>query len=358
MCESSEVRRDPYRFSRYAKTLARGGIVAVFNSLRMRPVYLEQRAFKEIQPLLAEGVYEDCSAWQNHARAFELLKDAKVIISRAHDDDAVLNRARNCVTHPFPHLFYLVVTDKCNMGCHYCFVRCDRPAGYQEVTMTQDTARAALDFYSREIHGGGTDEFNSEKQIIFYGGEPLLNFSVIEFAAKYCKELQSTNALPSDTRLSLVTNGTLLTMTMASFFKEFGMSVGISIDGDRIITDANRPLHSGESSYDRIVRAITLCQNVGLDVGLSVTVTPSGLDREDAILEEILRLNVRALGFNILMGDNRRIPEEFHAKAAQFLLKFFKVVFCSSSIFFLFASFSFLLTPVTLLHLLGPLPPR
>ena len=30
----------------------------------------------------------------------------------------------------------------------------------------------------------------------------------------------------------------------------------------------------------------------------------------------------------------------------------------SSSIFFLFASFSFLLTPVTLLHLLGPLPPR
>lgn len=40
--------------------------------------------------------------------------------------------------------------------------------------------------------------------------------------------------------LNIVTNGSLITEEVAQFFKQYGFSLGLSIDGDEVINDKMR----------------------------------------------------------------------------------------------------------------------
>ena len=54
------------------------------------------------------------------------------------------------------------------------------------------------------------------------------------------------------------TNGVLLNEEFCELFDEYGVGVGISIDGDRAANDRHRNYRDGRSSYDAVIRAIRL----------------------------------------------------------------------------------------------------
>ena len=58
--------------------------------------------------------------------------------------------------------------------------------------------------------------------------------------------------------LRIHTNGVLLTEDLCELFAEYGVKVGISIDGDRIANDRHRRYADGRSSYDKVLRALGL----------------------------------------------------------------------------------------------------
>jgi radical SAM protein with 4Fe4S-binding SPASM domain len=68
---------------------------------------------------------------------------------------------------------------------------------------------------------------NKATSIIFFGGEPLLNFECIKFTVEYFK--QNFPELPVG--YSLTTNGTVLTDEMIDFFEKTGFAVLVSLDG-------------------------------------------------------------------------------------------------------------------------------
>ena len=123
------------------------------------------------------------------------------------------------------------LTDQCNCRCKYCdFVQ------YKNSYMTKETADQAINFIRQQV---GDKKIN----IAFFGGEPMLNWDLIEYLVKKYQD-QFT--------WSITTNGTLLTEEKIQFFKENNVSILLSIDGDKETQDYNRPLITGRSSFDKI----------------------------------------------------------------------------------------------------------
>jgi len=91
----------------------------------------------------------------------------------------------------------LHVTEACNLRCTYCYQADtkDREAGGPQQAMSREVAQEAVDFLFE--HSGPLEDL----VIVFFGGEPLLNFDVIRFvvdlATEKAKEADKRVGLPS-----------------------------------------------------------------------------------------------------------------------------------------------------------------
>ena len=98
-----------------------------------------------------------------------------------------------------PSLFMFVLTLQCNHRCLYCQVIPEKK-GAKGFDMSKETAKKSVDlaFRSPSQHIG----------IEFQGGEPLLNWPVLEYVVKYAKTVNKT--AKKELRITLVTNLTLM----------------------------------------------------------------------------------------------------------------------------------------------------
>ncbi len=141
-----------------------------------------------------------------------------------------------------------MISQKCNLRCTYCYGT-DGSYG-NEMQMNQAIAFKAIDWL---INHSGKEK---NLRFVFFGGEPLLNFSLMEKTAAYARkralECQKTAGF------EITTNATLITEKIISFFKEYNIIPCVSFDGPAEIQDAQRPLSSGKGSFNQIVPRIRL----------------------------------------------------------------------------------------------------
>jgi uncharacterized protein len=150
----------------------------------------------------------------------------------------------------------LMVTHGCNMGCRYCYGADDHgewqgaPHLYGATTsgMPIDLARRGVDFL---FTAAGA---RKELSVIFFGGEPLLEFLLIEKLVPYIRQKEEAAGKKVD--LSLSTNGLLLTDTVVDFLVKHKIGCQVSIDGPPEIHDANRCLPDGGGSHQWILPGI------------------------------------------------------------------------------------------------------
>ena len=107
-------------------------------------------------------------------------------------------------------------TNKCNAKCDYCFEK-----GINHVDMTKETATQTVSFIKKVYP-------KKELQIMWFGGEPLLNFEIIKQITLELKK--------SDYKLTthVTTNGSLLTQNMIDFFKKYYSRISFQITIDDI----------------------------------------------------------------------------------------------------------------------------
>lgn len=161
------------------------------------------------------------------------------------------------IAHALANLSQLVfeVTDACNLKCKYCAYG-DLYEDYDtrhNKKMNFDMARRMIDY----LYPFWTSNQNTSSQhvlyISFYGGEPLLNMPLIEKIVEYTKGLN----IPHRTiRFSMTTNAMLLNQYM-DYLVEKDFSLLISLDGNRE-NDSYRVDHSGQPSFDRVIRNVDL----------------------------------------------------------------------------------------------------
>lgn len=152
--------------------------------------------------------------------------------------------------YPDPPLIKAIclhVAHDCNLRCLYCFAGTGSFKGQREL-MTSETGKRALDFLLK--HSGN----RRQCEVDFFGGEPLLNMSVIKELITYGKTVAQQAG--KKIKFTLTTNAVLLDKTIADYLEKEGVSVVLSLDGRKEVNDRMRPFPNGKGSYDNIVPQI------------------------------------------------------------------------------------------------------
>jgi uncharacterized protein len=164
----------------------------------------------------------------------------------------------------------LNVTNQCNLSCTYCYeygedkiVQTEN--GRQPKWMSEETARASVDFLLRES--------GRVAHVTFFGGETLLNFKVLKTAVAYAKTRAAELGKTID--FSLTTNATLLKPDVIEFLADENFGVTISIDGPADVQNRFRVFHNGAGSYALVepkIKAL-LARHRRRPIGARVTLT-------------------------------------------------------------------------------------
>lgn len=313
------------RYSRYAHIFDLGDDVALYHSLRMKPVYLNKRAYEDLQAWLAGSFcnnYDD--APENIKNEVNELVKFKILNRSEEDDDKVLQFVRSRVPEPAINVCYMITSEQCNLACKYCFLgnndSCKR-SNFSLENMSVETADKAVDFFIKQIKLSGMNFEDNKPVIIFYGGEPLVNYDVLVYIAEKINRLRDVEKCVKHIEMSMVTNGLLLTEERALKLKELGVSVAISVDGFTEEANAMRVDVAGNNVFSKILKTLDMCKRIGVNISLSVTLSEETIKDTKDILKLVDNYNIKSFGFNIMMSDeNFIVPQEYNEKASQFII--------------------------------------
>ena len=149
---------------------------------------------------------------------------------------------------------HLIVATDCNMRCEYCYAK-QGSYGMRRMLMTKETAKKAIDTFL-ELH----PEITAVK---FFGGEPLLNFKVIEWVCKYIREKLGRNLY-----YTISTNGTILNDRIISLLKKYRFSLTVSLDGPKGCHDSCRKFPNGQGTHRTVVRNLEKLKRAGVFLSL------------------------------------------------------------------------------------------
>ena len=225
-------------------------------------------------------------------RLYEKLKERGFIRSEL-DFDELSKRYRKKVRHVLtgPSLNIVILTLHCNQDCLYCQTS-RKPEGKAGYKMDLETAKKVMELIERTAQ----DSFAIE----FQGGEPLLNFEVMEYFISRVKELRKSGR---DVDIYVVSNFTLMDDKKLDALIDAEAYICTSLDGPGDLHDRNRPMSSG-SSYDHVIRWIDRIreryQKLGIsreerDVDALVTISKYSLSRGKEIVDEYIKREIKVI---------------------------------------------------------------
>ena len=138
--------------------------------------------------------------------------------------------------------YTIYLTDNCNMNCKYCYEKEMHKNNQIDIKMVKN-------IIDHEVK-------NKTKQCIitFFGGEPLLNFKVLQQIVEYAEQ-----TYPNNWEWLISTNGFFLTDDICQFLKQYNFIITLSWDGIKPDQDKQRPIkNSLESSYDILLNKINI----------------------------------------------------------------------------------------------------
>ena len=179
------------------------------------------------------------------------------------------------------------LTDKCNLRCVYCY----RQDHLKENVLDKQSAKGIIKHLieiDRKNNLGG-----EIMRIIFFGGEPLLNFKILQFIVLELSRL----ILNYQLKFSVSTNGVLLTQDKIDFFEKYRFSVQVSFEGDEESQGNSRPFANGKNSFNVVQKNLDLIkqQKKGYSIAFSLSKLTSNI--ADKIDEQV---QLGFINFNLL----------------------------------------------------------
>lgn len=201
-------------------------------------------------------------------------------------------RRRKRFVHTGPNLHLIVVTLRCNETCVYCHAsRADLDAVHTDMTI--ETAERTVDLILRTTSPHVTIEFQ--------GGEPLVNFPVVQHIVEYATA--RNRGLGKQLEFTMVSNLALMDEAKLQWLLAHRVQLCTSIDGPKGLHDKQRKLPT-LSAYDAaqpwIARINDAYREAGLDptlyhVEALLTTTKETLERWREVVDTYVALGCRAL---------------------------------------------------------------
>ena len=151
------------------------------------------------------------------------------------------------------------VTERCNLDCVYC-INGDlygerKKQASEQVDMPKEDAFKLLEYLSPFWHERKQNGIKQTIRIGFYGGEPLLNISLIQEIVEWTK-LERNNGF--EFSFYLTTNGIIIDKYIDFFIKN-DFDLNVSLDGNKD-NNAYRTDHNGNNSFDKVYKNIKSIQ--------------------------------------------------------------------------------------------------
>ena len=309
-----------FRFSTWVKSYRKDQVVALFHALNFGLAYFAE---SDCDP---DG-YPDLDKL-DRVRIQALVKEGLVVTSD-HDEIAELYKLREKYAGKrYLDMMYLLLHDGCNLKCSYCFEEvATTEEKHQPKAMSMAVVEQALELFTSLTMKYG--KLNEPRLIHLYGGEPLLNPKGVRYAITRISEYVENGKLPSNTQITIVTNGTLVTAEIADIFAAHNVTVGLSLDGPEMFTNKHRlPRFGSMNVYSSVLKAHQLLKERGVRIGLSVTLTPEVVCEFDTVLRFLTDdLGIEdGLSFNILHRHPIfQTPNNYAEDAARCMVDAFKV---------------------------------
>lgn len=161
--------------------------------------------------------------------------------------------------HHRPRRIQLLMAQGCNLGCRYCYAW-RNGSNQLETLMPYNIAKKAVDYL---VSKSGT---RTDLQVTFFGGEPLLNWEVLQRVVEYCESLERQTG--KTFTFEVITNATLLDAEKARYLAEKKFLLMVSIDGWEEMHNYNRPAIGGANRYAEIVENAQVANSIYKSLGL------------------------------------------------------------------------------------------
>lgn len=202
------------------------------------------------------------------------------------------------------NVLYLSLTGECNLRCPYCFVT---PRGTRRPSpafMKNDVVETSLGLFeevSADCAGTPT--------VIFYGGEPLLNWKTLCHGARYVHRRRRDGGFRGrDVHMEVFTNATLVDREKACFLRDYGIHPVVSMDGRAGHHNYFRTMPGGRGSYEDTLKGYAILREAGLQPTLSCTLGTHNIgDLEDIIAffqDELSAVDIRFFPLKGLAPDS------------------------------------------------------
>ena len=164
-----------------------------------------------------------------------------------------------------PTIATLFLTTACNLRCIYCYAS----GGDNYVqTLSAATGRRAIDLVCRNAGDTGQGTF----ELSFHGGgEPTLAGTAFKELVQYAKAKE----LPC--KISVASNG-YWNADEREWMLDHLDSISLSCDGIQSVQDRQRPLASGQGTFETVLKTIHALDQRQFPYGIRLTVTNESID--------------------------------------------------------------------------------
>ncbi|MDN3293484.1 radical SAM/SPASM protein FxsB, inactivated metallohydrolase extension form [Streptomyces ficellus] len=165
----------------------------------------------------------------------------------------------------------LKVHSRCDLSCDHCYIYEHADQSWR--TRPKAISDQAISWTALRLAEHAEKHALPSVSVILHGGEPLLAGPAR--LRRVCEELTAALAPVTELDLRIHTNGLRLSPRYLDLFDEYGVKVGISLDGDKTANDRHRRFADGRSSHPLVLRAVDLLRQKRyrhLNLGLLCTI--------------------------------------------------------------------------------------
>ena len=210
----------------------------------------------------------------------------------------------------------LHVAHDCNLRCLYCYGSGGSFGGPRDY-MDEKTALRSIDFLLENA------PVELQYSIIFFGGEPLMNYDLIKKVTEYCRKKEKETGKVFN--LGMTTNGTLLNDEMMEYFDKNGITIGISIDGPKEIHDQCRKCADGSGSFDSMFKNVEkLLERRDGKVTARITLTRKDLEMHK-ITHEVENMGFKKVNVALVEADENT-PFAIHKEDLEVINQEYKII--------------------------------
>lgn len=225
-------------------------------------------------------------------KLIELLKDYKILIDDNVEEPMPYTHQSFNITGKIELGLYLLVTQKCNLGCTYCLG--DNESYMNSSSMSFETIKKTIDSAVNSMLPNGTINF------IYFGGEPMLNWKLIKQAVEYIEDELKTS-YNINFKHNITSNLTYLPNDFIDFASKYHISVLVDIDGNCSTHNLMRPFRNGKPSYDKIVANVKILKQNNIYFEIRSTITSENVSQINEISKHHKSLDPSACAFPSLI---------------------------------------------------------